>query len=148
MYITHLKTDIRKVKWGKTSTLRMRAHILLTNWWSSLKLLHDQTHVKFLIHRYFCREIYTTEIKRLHKFHTKGAKQPSFGAKRPPRYIGSSSGERAHDAITSFSRRHDTKTSFWRNNGFIIASCARWDHSDKSQAELSLIMTLISFGDY
>ena len=33
-----------------------------------------------------------------------------------------------HDAIkTSILRQNDVVTSFWRNNGVIIALCARWD---------------------
>ena len=34
---------------GKTPTLRLQAHILITNGWNSLKLIHDQTQIKFLI---------------------------------------------------------------------------------------------------
>ena len=31
-----------RVMWGKTPTLRIHAHILITNWWNSMKLIHNQ----------------------------------------------------------------------------------------------------------
>ena len=59
--------------------------------WNSLKLIHDQTHIEFLIYRYFRRKIYNSiEIKRLYRFYTTGARRPPFGAKRPPRCIAPS----------------------------------------------------------
>ena len=59
--------------------------------WNSLKLIHDQTHIEFLIYRYFRRKIYDSiEINRLYISYTKGARRPSFGAKRPPRCIAPS----------------------------------------------------------
>ena len=32
-----------------------------------------------------------------------------------------------HDVLKSLLRQNDVATLFWRNNDFIIASCARWD---------------------
>ena len=42
-------------KWDKTSTKNAGSYLI-----NSLKLLHDQTHVKFLVHRYF-RLKYTSQ---------------------------------------------------------------------------------------
>ena len=39
--ITKSSLQIR-VTWGKTPTLRIHAHILITNGWNSLKLIHNQ----------------------------------------------------------------------------------------------------------
>ena len=36
------KCATSRVTWGKTPTLRIHAHILITNGWKSLKLIHDQ----------------------------------------------------------------------------------------------------------
>ena len=49
--------------------------------------IHDQTHVEFLIYKYFRKIHDIIEIKLLYKFSTKGANRSPFGAKRPPRYI-------------------------------------------------------------
>ena len=40
IYCKHINP--RRVMWGKTPTLRIHAHILITNGWNSLKLIHNQ----------------------------------------------------------------------------------------------------------
>ena len=89
------RLDSSRVMWGKTPTLRIHAHILITNGWNSLKLIYNQIRLKFLTYRYFrCEICDIIEIKRLYKFYSKmgvlphmWAKRPPFGAKRPPRHI-------------------------------------------------------------
>ena len=80
------------VIWDKTSTLRIQTHILITNVWNSLTLFHDQTHIEFLIYRYFrCKIHDIIEINRFSQFCAKmgvlthlWTKRPTFGTKRPP----------------------------------------------------------------
>ena len=81
-----------RVTWGKTPTLRHEAQISITNGWSSLKLLYDQTFVNFLVCIYFLGKIYDiVEIKQNDYFWPKmgalphmWAKRPTLGAKRQP----------------------------------------------------------------
>ena len=83
------------VTWGKTSTLRIKAHILITNGWNSLKLINNQTLVKFLKCNYSPCKIYDiVEMKRHYYFTQNGRRAPYVGkmpipwAKKPtPGYL-------------------------------------------------------------
>ena len=60
----------------------MQAHILITNAWNSLKLIHDQTHIEFTIYIYFRHKLCDIiEIKRLHKFYKKSVERPTLWGK-------------------------------------------------------------------
>ena len=70
----HAEKTVR-VTWGKMPTLRMQAYILITNKWNSMKLIHGQTHIEFLIYRYFRHKIYDNiEITDFINFTQKGQK--------------------------------------------------------------------------
>ena len=75
-----------RVTWGKTPTLRHEAQISITNGWSSLKLLYDQTFMNFLLCIYFLGKIYDiVEIKQNDYFWPKMGALPHMWAKRPTR---------------------------------------------------------------